>query len=476
MISLRVPPIPPRFMKTLLFSLSAAVMSMTATTDVYALDLVQSYQLALQNDAKYQASRAETAASREAVPQARALLLPNVSINAAASRNQTDSETPGVGTTTVNNSYYYPSSNYALVLRQPLYRKYSFAQYRQAQSQVVTAEALLDNSLQDLLLRLCGAYFNALLARDQVDLALSQKEAYGAQLQGAKRMFSTGSGTRTDIDDAQARYDLSLAQEVEALQNIGHTRRQLQAITSQPVGDLAMLNPARMELAFPVPADPEEWAMRGREINAELRALRATIETAKQDIEKAKAGHTPTVDLVVQRSRSMSENNVSINSTYATSQIGVQVTIPIYSGGGVVSAQRQALANVEKFSQLYEARRNEVDVQVRQEFESVVQGVSKVKALEQAERSTTLAVTSNQKGLQAGTRTQVDVLNALQLRTTAQRDLAQARYQYLMARVRLLGLVGSLNEDEIAVVNSWLAVPTVPTSRPPVLQVGALQK
>lgn len=441
----------------LLISILAAATVALASAPAQALDLLKSYRLALEQDASYQASRAETAASREVLPQARAQLLPNLSSSLSRSKNQTNSETPGFLGARNFSSYEYLSSSYAMTLRQPLYRKYNFALYQQAQSQVVSAEAALDKSLQDMLVRLCGAYFEALMAQDQLSLVLSTKEAYAGQLQATKRLLESGQGTRTDIDDAQARYDMALAQELEASQNVGHTRRQLQVIVNQPVDSLASLKPERMQLMAPLPANPEEWITRGEEINAELRAMRANIESASQELEKARAGHMPTVDLFAQRSRSLSENQVTINQFYLTSQVGVQVNIPIYAGGYASSQVRQASANLEKFQQQYEARRRDVDLQIRKEFQNVAEGVLKVKAQEQAERSSDQALFSNQKGYQAGTRTQIDILNAQQQRMNVRRDLASARYQYLMARVRLQGLVGSLNEDEIKLINSWLS-------------------
>lgn len=435
----------------------ATALALSLAAPTHALNLAQSYQLALQQDASYQASRAEAAANREAVPMAYAQLLPNLSSNLSRNKNDTNSAVPGFLGTTVNNSYEYFSSTYALVLRQPLYRKYNFAQYQQAQSQVVSAEASLDRSLQDLLVRLSGAYFEALMAQDQLALVLAQKEAYGAQLQGAKRMFASGQGTRTDIDDAQARYDMVLAQELEARQNVGYTRRQLQVIINQPAENLALLNPARMQLVAPMPTDPEDWIARGEEVNAELRAMRANIESSRQEVEKARAGHMPTVDLIAQRSRNNSANDTTIHQLYLSTTVGVQVNIPLFAGGYVNASVRQALANSDKYQQQYEAKRREIDMQIRKEFQNVAEGVFKVKALEQAERSSDQAVFSNQKGYQAGTRTQIDILNAQQQRMNVRRDLAQARYMYLMARVRLQGLVGSLNEEEINLINSWLS-------------------
>ena len=443
----------------LIISLAGVAFLALGSIPAQALDLLKSYRLALEQDAGYQASRAEAAASRELMPQARAQLLPNLSSSLSRSKNQTNSETAGFLGARNFTSYEYLSSSYSLTLRQPLYRKYNFALYQQAQSQVESAEAILDKSLQDMLVRLCGAFFEALMAQDQLSLVLSAKEAYAGQLQAARRVFQAGQGTRTDIDDAQVRYDMILAQELEASQNVGHTRRQLQVMVNQPVESLAILNPDRMQLIPPLPANPEEWIARGEDVNAELRAMRANIQTATQELEKAKSGHIPTVDLLVQRSRSVSENQVSINQFYMTSQVGLQVNIPIFAGGYINSQVRQASAILEKSQQQYEARRRELGLQIRKEFQNVAEGVLKVKAQEQAERSSDQALLSNQKGYQAGTRSQIDILNAQQQRMNVRRDLANVRYQYLLARVRLQGLVGSLNEEEISTINGWLSEP-----------------
>lgn len=421
-----------------------------------ALDLSEAYRLALEQDATYKAAQAEADARREALPQARAQLMPNVSMNLSRSRNSTDRETRTQLGNTVSDSYDYFSSNYGVTLRQPLFRKYNFALYQQAGYDVQSAEANLDKSLQDLLVRLAGAYFEALMAQDQYALVLAQKEAYGIQLAAAKRALAAGQGTRTDIDDAQARYDMTLAQELEAAQNMGYTRRQLQVIVNEPVDTLSVLDPARMQLDGPAPAVVEEWIARGQEINPELRAMRANIESATQELEKARAGHLPTVDLIAQRARTASENNVSINTNYDTTMVGLQASVPLFAGGYVNSQVRQAQANLQKFEQLYENRRREVAQMIRKEFQSVSEGVLKVRALEQAERSADQAVISNQKGFQAGTRTQVDILNAQQQRMNTRRDLAQARYQYILARVRLQGLVQAINLDEIETLNRWL--------------------
>ncbi|MEN9357080.1 MAG: hypothetical protein RL695_1251 [Pseudomonadota bacterium] len=442
----------PRIRKSLLATLCALALSPTA----HAIDLLQAYRLAIQNDARYQAARAEAAASREAEPQAIAQLLPNVSANIARSDRSSDISAPNFMGKISHNRQDYISSNYAVTLRQPLYRRYNFMLYQQAQSQVASAEANLDRNLQDLLIRLSSSYFDALMAEDQLNLALAQKEAYAAQKQYAQRRFESGQGTRTDIDDTQARYDMALAQELDALQNLDYNRRQIQTIINQPVTHLATLLPARIELLPPNPADPEAWIKRSEDVNAELRSLRANIDIAEKEVSKAGAGHHPTIDLVAQRSKTESDTENTLNQGYLTTSVGIQISIPIFAGGYNSSQVRQAEAALDKARQQYEARRREIDLAVRKEYQNITQGILKVKALEQAERSADQAVYSNQKGYQAGTRTLVDILNAQQQRMNTRRDLSNARLQYLLARLKLQSLAGSLQEEDITAINLWL--------------------
>jgi outer membrane protein, protease secretion system len=431
---------------------------LSGSATAQSLDLLESLRLALLNDAIYQAALATNQADQEVLPQARAQLRPNLSLNATRSNNWTDSETPGLQGP-VENSYEYVGGNTALSVKQPLYRKFNFELYKQAKSQVNNANAVLDHERHNLVMRISHDFFSALLAQEQLQLVLSQNEVYAAQLKSAKRGFETGAGTRIDIDDAQARYDLSLAQELEARQNVDFTRRQLQVIINQPVDSLMILDAQRMELTRPVPDNVDEWIARGESNNAELRALLANVEAARFEIEKAKSGHYPTLDLYAQRSKSESDTNTTINNKHLTTSVGLQFSMPLWSGGSVNSQTRQAAANLEKVKYQYEARRREIGQQVRKEFQNVSEGVLKVKALELAERSAGQAVYSNQRGFQAGTRNRVDILNAQQQLMNARRDLTEARYVFMLARIRLHGLMGNSSDDELKLVNSWLNVP-----------------
>ncbi len=422
----------------------------------WSMDLLQAYEAAQKYDATILASRAAAQAGRERLPQARSQLLPSLSANISKNSNNLSSTTPNFLGQEQTTDSAYGSSNQTLTLRQPLWRTYQMAQYRQAKAQVNDAEATLAQDEQNLAVRVSGAYFEAMLTHEQLDLVLAQKVAYTTQLDVARKSFAAGAGTRTDIDEAQARLDMNAALEIEARQNIDYTLRQLQTLVNQPIDQLAKLNVSKLAFSAPQPNRLEDWLQRAELSSPQLQSLQAQLETARQEVEKANAGHHPTLDAVAQWARSESENVTNVSSRYTNASIGLQLTIPIYSGGYVSSTVRQALASQERAEQVLEANRRDLGVRVHKEFRGMTEGIAKISALEQAVRSADQLVLSSRKSFQAGSRTVLDVLNAEQQRVMVLRDLAQARYMYLVAKVRLLALVGSADTAVMADLNQLL--------------------
>ena len=442
--------------RTRLASACLALLGMAAALPAWSLDLRQAYESAYENDATIRAARAGAQASREKLPQARAQQLPNVSLNAGRNHNDLTSKTQNfLGQQTTTENQYYSGSQ-SLSVRQPLYRPYLSALVRQAQAQVEDADAALERDEQTLVTRVGEAYFDALLAQDQVLLIEAQKATYATQLDAARKGLEAGTGTRTDIDEAQARLDLTLAQELEALQNVEFTRRRLESLMGRPADVLASLDVQRFNPTAPIPGLVDAWVERAEQASPELQSLRAQLDAAGMEVEKAQAGHKPTLDAVAQWSRSSSDTVTSVNQRYDNKSIGLQLTVPLYAGGYVSSTVRQAVAAQERAREALEAARRDLGVRVHQEFRGMTEGVLRVKALEQAVRSAEQAVLSNQKSFQAGSRTTVDVLNAQQQKTTAQRDLAQARYLYLVSRLRLQALAGDDRQASVAQANSAL--------------------
>ena len=438
------------------FLLACALAAGYLPAGAQVIDLAQAYRLASENDASIRASRAATDARRERIPQARSQLLPNVSASASRFRNSLDSTVPGFGGVPFNSHQTYNSGNRALTLRQPIYRPFQWADYRQAKAQVEQAEAELERDEQSLAVRLTTAYLQLLGAQDQVALVQAQKAAYQTQLESAQKRFAGGAGTRTDIDEARARLDLSIAQELEARQNLGYTRQQLQSMLQQPVVDVAPLDEARLPLTPPNPDSADQWIERAIASSPEVRALEAQREASRLEIEKARAGHLPTLDAVAQRSISDSDTVTSVNTRYDQKSIGVQLNVPLFAGGFVNSQVRQASALLRQTEESLEALRRDLALRVNKEYRGVSEGVLRVRALEQAVRSAATAVESSRKSFQAGSRTLVDILNAEGQYAGAQRDLADARYVYLLSRIRLRALAGEADAGVIDEANGWL--------------------
>jgi outer membrane protein, protease secretion system len=421
-----------------------------------AIDLSQAYRAALDNDSTIRAARAAANARRERLPQSRAQLLPQVAISSSRFRNILDQRQPNLLGQQVENHQVYTSANDTLQMRQPIFRAALWADYRQAQAIVDDANATLDKEEQNLVVRVGGAYFEALLAEDQLQLVQSQKTAYLTQLDAARKRMAAGAGTRTDIDEAQARLDMTIAQELELKQAVDLSRRQLEALVEMPLGKLATLDAAALRLARPEPESVEPWTETAVANSPEIRALRAQAEAARYEVLKARAGHLPTLDAVAQVSRSESDTITNINQRNNVKAIGVQLNVPIFSGGYVNSQVRQALAEQERIDNALEGTRRDLAVRVHREFRGVTEGVLKVQALEQAVRSAQQAVTSSRRSFEAGARTLVDILNAEQQYATAVRDLSQARYVYLISRVRLQALAGGAKSAVLDEINAWL--------------------
>jgi outer membrane protein, protease secretion system len=304
--------------------------------------------------------------------------------------------------------------------------------------------------------RVTTAYLEALLAEDQLALVGAQKNAFTTQLDAARKRFKAGVGVRTDIDDAQAKLDQATAQELQAGQNVAYTRRELQVLVNMPVGKLAALDAGRLKLLDPSPNRLEDWVARAELTSPEVRSLLAQRDAARADIDKAKSGHLPTLDAVAQWSVARSDTVTTINSRYDTRAIGLQLNVPIFAGGYTSSQVRQSIAALESTEQQLEALRRDLALRVEKQFRGVTEGVAQIRALEQAVRSAETTLESNRKSYEGGVRTLVDVLNAEQQRVGAARDLAQARYMYLLSRIQLQALTGESNEPVIDEVNSWL--------------------
>ena len=438
-------------------SIVLAAMAMLAGP-VCAMDLQQAYEAALLQDATTRAARAAVLAGDERINQAKAQLYPNVSLSAGYLRNNLDRSQPNLLGEQVTINDRYPSKNTTVTVRQPLYRKAIAVAIEQTRAQREDAQAGLERETQRLAVRVADAYTQILFARDQVSFIQAQKAAATTQLDAARKLFAGGSGTRTDIDEAQAQLDMALALELEARQLEGFAQRQLALLINAPVDPttLRQLAVDRLATWSPAVGSMEDWLVQAEARSPELRQLQARLESARLDVDKARAGHLPTLDAVAQWSRSDSESVTSPNTRYVNRTIGVQLNVPLYSGGYVNAATREAVARQTQAEELLEAARRDLALRVTTEYRSVTEGRLRVRALEQAERSADQLAQSSRKSMQGGVRTLVDVFNADQKKAQTQRDLARARYEMLVAYVRLQALAGSDEGAGIADVNALL--------------------
>lgn len=419
---------------------------------VPVLDLHNAWTAARAQDPAYQAALAARRAGVEPEAQAFAAMLPNVSFT--SSYNQVDLQQKSGGVTT---PYNYATNNNAVVARQPLWRKSQNVQYAQSRLQSQAAEVQAVLAEVDLAQRLGAAYFDLLFSQDVIRFTDSLLTASQGQLQAARRGFEAGQGTRTDIDEAQARLDMAQAQMLQARQQSAYARQQLESMVGRAVQDLAPLALDALQ-AQPLEVNVEGWIALAVDHSPELRLAQLRVSVAEQEVAKAQAGHLPTVDAVGQYTLSNGENMYSPSSGYQSAQIGLQLSLPIYAGGAVSSAARQALALLEREQQLQLQTRTTLELQVRREYYNSTEGVLRVQALEQALQSALQLLASSRKGVMAGSRTQTDVLNALQREAETRRDLAQARYQLLIARQKLRTLCGVAPEQAIATTQSQLLV------------------
>jgi outer membrane protein/protease secretion system outer membrane protein len=422
-----------------------------------ALDLRESFQAAMTQDSDLLAARSAAEAGREILPMARGQLLPGLSVSYSRFDNDLNTRSTNFAGDTNSFDSRYPSENALLTLRQPLYRPNVLAAYQQAKSHLQSVEATLGKAVQDLALRVSEAYFNVILAEEGLRVAMAQQAAIAAQFDSARRALAAGQGTRTDIDEAQSRLDLNRAQELGARQQIDEAQHRLESLINQPVTRVSPLDRAVLQLEAPAATSLHLWIARAEATNPEQLDLKAQVETYRLGAVRARAGHKPSIDLIAQRSLNKSDNITNPDATYLNSQIGVQVSLSLYSGGAVNSQIRQAVANQHEAEQQQEAARRRLETEVRRQFNAVTVGVLKIRALEQAERSTDEAIKSNEKSFAAGVRSRLDILNAQGQRSQVLLELAQERVNYVLSHLRLLALTGGLNLAEISTVNGWLA-------------------
>ena len=419
----------------------------------HAENLLDVYRDARAYDAQYAAAKYALQAGQEKLPQGKALLLPTIGLTANATENRIESDSKNQLLSPSFNRNYR-SDGYALNLSQPIYRKQNFIQYDEAGYQVKQAEAAFGQAAQDLIVRAAQAYFDVLAAQDSLTLVGAQKAAISEQLAQAKRNFEVGTATITDTREAQARYDLVVAQEIAAKNDLETKRRALQQLTGKEYTTLQPLRP-NVKLSPPNPDNMRDWVAIAEKQSYAVQVQEAISEIAKLEAQRNSAGHYPTLDLVASYGQTdqTATQFSPIGSNLTTSSIGLQLAVPLYQGGAISSREREAAANYEKARQDLENAKRTAALATRQAYLGVINGIAQVGALEQALVSSQSALESNKLGYEVGVRINIDVLNAQQQLFSTKRDLAQARYNTITTQLKLKAAAGSLREQDLEAVN-----------------------
>ncbi len=423
----------------------------------FPADLMQVYREALSNDQTYLAARANADALREKGPQGLSGLLPTVSGTANTVWNENKYEASNLANK-VNRDFN--TNAYNVNLTQPLFRWQNFVQYSQGKLQVVQAEANFAQAAQDLIVRVAQAYFDVLYAQENLKAVHANKDSIVQQLERAKKSFEVGTVTVIDVNDAQSRFDLVSANEIAAAGDLDVKRYKLRVIVGKNVGELNRLKP-KAELKPPQPASMDKWVDAAERDSFVVQAQQMATEVAAKEVERVRAGHYPTIDVVANYGKNNQALSFLGNDSLETNarNVGLQLNIPIFQGGYVNSKTREAVANRVAADAALESAKRNAALSAQESFLGVVNGLAQVRAYEAALVSTTSSLDSNKLGYDVGVVTGIDVLNAEQLVYNAKRDLAKARFDTLLSQLKLKSAVGSLGEADLEQINPLLEAP-----------------
>lgn len=442
-----------RFKQSIL-ALSCAVI----VSPVFALDLMQSYELALKNDPTFKSASYDFEAGKENDTIGQSALMPKVVASYSQNANratQTGQQYPGGPSNSFN--WNYPSNYGYVQLTQPIFSLDAFARWRQGIAQADFSQSKFIFNTQDLLIRVLQAYTDLLFAMDQLQFQTAERDAFLEQFNLAKKLNKAGEVSMTDILEAEAAYQVSDAKVVDAKDQIENAKRKLDGIIGEPIGDIKSVtklsgNFQYLNLSI---TKFEEWKERALATNAELKAATNNVEIAKQEYRKNHAAHYPVVNAVAAVTTQQSNTVASINQTTNQNYVGLQVSLPIFSGGEIAGRSAQAYANYQKAQADYDVTREKIITELRKQYDLVQSGKVKIQALTSAQESATQLVKSMRKSMMVGERINADVLIAEKGLFNTRRDLAQTKYNYLLAYLKLNQLGGVLEVTDFEKVAKY---------------------
>ncbi len=441
--------------RTLLSLMLGLGLSSTALAD----DLMQVYQQALANDPLVNKAKAQRDAAFEGISISRASLLPQIS----GSIGYSLSDREVAQFVSENNIIQLDSKSttlsYGLDLSMSLYDHANWVGLDRAEKVAEQSDAQLASTMQQLIVRTVTAYFDVLRARDSLEFVRAEKRAIERQLEQTKQRFEVGLTAITDVHEAQANFDNTVAQEIQAENSLESALEGLRVITGKYHDKLFGLNTESFSATQPTPAAVDDWLSMAEEKNLNLLVNRLAMDIAKEDISSADAGHHPT--LGVTASYGKSKTDYSSPSDYTTPNLnnlsaGIQLSVPIYQGSRVSSQAERARYLYVAASQDVEQTYRQTVQSVRSSFNNVKAAISTIRALEQAVVSAQSALKATEAGFDVGTRTIVDVLNSTRNLFDARRNLSSARYDFIQSVVSLKQAAGNLTSDDIAQINRGL--------------------
>jgi protease secretion system outer membrane protein len=437
-----------------LTAISSVCMLLAApTSNAFGIGLLEAYKAALKNDPNHKVAKAELIAGKEYETIGRSGLLPSLQYSYSTSKNKGESISPNFIGQLVSSNQDYTSESKGVTLRQTLFNLDAYARFQQGVAQTNLSDAQFDIRNSDLFIRLLSAYSDAKFAEDQINLYSAQRDTLAEQRRLNDRLFAKGEGTKTDMLETQARLDIAEAMLLEANDALQTARNTLSGIIGM---DAVQLDGLSTDFkAIPMVGDFQEWRATAEKSNPELSAARYSLEIAEKEIDKSRAGHAPRLDLNASYNRGLSETFSTRNQDLNMRTIGVQLVIPIYSGGYVNAVSKQAVARRERARAELEATTSKVLIELRKQFNAVNSGAIKIDGLQRAVNSATLLVEATAQSVKGGIRINADLLNVQQQLITAKRDLASARYNYLISFLKLRVAAGTINIDDLRTVAGY---------------------
>ncbi|MFJ2362329.1 TolC family outer membrane protein [Pseudomonas sp. NPDC087697] len=436
-------------------SILGTAIALLVCTNVHAMGPFEVYEQALRNDPIFLGAIKERDAGLENRAIGRAGLLPKLGYNYNKGRNNSKATSLDERRRNQTDDRNYNSYGSTFTLQQPLFDYEAYAAYRKGVAQSLFADENFRGKSQELLLRVLTYYTQALFAQDQIDIAQAKKKAFEQQFQQNEQMFRQGEGTRTDILEAESRYELATAEEIEARDEQDASLRELGALIGTRDIDIKDLEPLSDSFqSFTLqPANFDTWHELALSNNPNLASQRQAVEVARFEVERNRAGHLPRVSAYATARKNESESGNTYNQRYDTNTIGIEISVPLYAGGGVSASTRQASRSMEQAEYDLDSKTRETLIELRRQFSACLSGVSKLRAYQKALTSAEALVVSTRQSILGGERVNLDALNAEQQLYTTRRDLAQARYDYLMAWTKLHYYAGNLREEVLAKVD-----------------------